>query len=90
MRCRGANLNMLLEHAQLLGLEQARGCLIRCEEGALSLSGPAPVGDVELRAGAVYTVPTQALVLLQAWRSARISVTAPVRRPFWQRFGRRA
>lgn len=77
MRCPSQNLHLELEHGELLRLDAGRGWTVRCEDGALMLSGPTPVGDVELRHGQDYTLPTNRLILLEAWRHCRLSLIGP-------------
>jgi len=74
MHCSAQDLNLCLEHGRVLRLENARGWLVRCEAGALMLSGPPPMGDVELLAGGQFRIPTGHLVLLEGWRHARVWV----------------
>lgn len=77
MRCLSRNLHVELNHGQVLSLDRARGWRVHCEGGCLMLSGPAPVGDVELRRGEDYLLPSDHLVLLEAWRGCRVALTAP-------------
>lgn len=81
-----APLVLALAHAELIALKRARDWHIDCRQGALSLSGPPPIGDVTLVAGQRYRVPNGALVLLEAWRGAEIALHAPP--PAWHRPGR--
>lgn len=72
-----------LEHGKLLSLKAAPAWEIVCLDGALMLSGPSPVGDVELRAGQRYLVPTGELLLLEAWGDTRLTLQAPAAKPGW-------
>lgn len=77
MRCHSPSLQVELRHGQVLSLDRARGWRVECEGGAVMLSGPAPVGDVELRRGEHYLVPSDQLLLLEAWRGCRVALSAP-------------
>ena len=67
----------VLEHGQVLRLQGMAGWRLECRAGGLMLSGPAPVGDVELGPGEAYVLPGAALVLAEAWGRAALTLVPP-------------
>ena len=71
-----------LSRDEVITLEAARGEVLRCVEGALWLTTRDLPGDHILEAGACFTVPGQAPLVIEALRPARIAfVTAEARTP---------
>ncbi|MDD3481661.1 DUF2917 domain-containing protein [Azovibrio restrictus] len=79
-------LSFTLEHGKLLRLEGAQAWEVRCQGGALMLSGPWPLGDVELHPGQSCTLPTAGLVLAEAWGASRLSLAPPADQPLRRSF----
>ena len=68
---------LLLPRADTLTLDDARGVLVRCLEGALWITQHDDQADHVIAAGEVFRVDREGPVVVQAVRAARLAIESP-------------
>ena len=77
---------LLLPRADTLTLDDARGALVRCLEGALWITQHDDQADHVIAAGEVFRVDREGPVVVQATRAARLTIESPdelLLEPWW-------
>ena len=75
-----------LRRADTLTLDDARGVLVRCLEGALWITQHDDQADHVIAAGQVFRVDRKGPVVVQATRAARLAIESPdalALEPWW-------
>ncbi len=68
---------LLLPRADTLTLDDARGTLVRCLEGALWITQHDDLDDHVIAAGEAFRVDREGTVVVQATRPARLAIESP-------------
>ena len=76
-----ASATISIERGQLLELDDAEGCRIVCRAGVLWITLDRVCTDFILLAGESLTVDRPGLTIVHAFRSARLNVESPPRKP---------
>jgi hypothetical protein len=77
---------LLLPRTDTLTLDDARGALVRCLEGALWITQHDDQADHVIAAGEVFRVDREGPVVVQATRAARLAIESPdelALEPWW-------
>jgi hypothetical protein len=86
MNIKATAARLLLPRADTLTLENARGALVRCLEGALWITQHDDRADHVIAAGQAFRVDREGPVVVQATRAASLAIESPdelVLEPWW-------